>query len=124
MVYDLILLIAVLLLATAPLLLLTGGRAIAHGNLLYDGWLLLVCWGYFCWQWVHGGQTLGMKAWRVRVVRRNHETLRWSHASLRFLHALFLLLPLGAGLWWMIVDRDRLALYDRTSGTALFHYRS
>ena len=35
----------------------------------FRGWLLAVIWGFFAYFWTHGGQTLGMRAWRLRLVR-------------------------------------------------------
>ena len=52
---------------------LTGGEAIttsrrrAIGAYLYRGWLLAVAFGYFGFCWVRGGQTLGSRAWRIRL---------------------------------------------------------
>ncbi|MGQ0698647.1 MAG: RDD family protein [Panacagrimonas sp.] len=39
---------------------------------------------FFGWFWVHGGQTLGMHAWRLRVRRVDGSALRWPIAAVRF----------------------------------------
>jgi len=116
-IYDTLLLLAVLFLATLLALPLTGGEAVRAGNPLFRTYLLLVAFFYFAVPWVRTGQTLGLKSWRLRVERLDGGPLTWWHALLRFLAAIPSLLLLGLGLLWMLVDRDRLTVYDRWSGT-------
>jgi uncharacterized RDD family membrane protein YckC len=40
--------------------------------------------GFFGWFWVHGGQTLGMRAWRLQVRRLDGAALRWPIATVRY----------------------------------------
>jgi uncharacterized RDD family membrane protein YckC len=40
--------------------------------------------GFFGWFWVHGGQTLGMRAWRLQVRRLDGAALRWPIAAVRY----------------------------------------
>jgi uncharacterized RDD family membrane protein YckC len=47
-------------------------------------YLFLVGLGFFGWSWTHGGQTLGMRSWRLRVLRADGAPLRWLDASLRY----------------------------------------
>ena len=118
MFYDSLLLVSVLFLATLAVLPLTGGEAIVD-NALYDAYITLVLFLYFAWHWVHKGQTLGMKAWHLRVVQEDHQPLTWWHALLRFMLAIVSLAPLGLGLWWVWVDREKMAWHDRASGTRI-----
>lgn len=48
--------------------------------------LMLFCvgLGFFGWFWVHGGQTLGMRAWRLQVRRLDGASLRWPVAAVRY----------------------------------------
>lgn len=39
---------------------------------------------FFGWSWARGGQTLGMRAWRLQVRRLDGSPLRWPIAILRF----------------------------------------
>jgi uncharacterized RDD family membrane protein YckC len=77
--------------------------------------LLLVMGVYFLVQWLHGGQTLAMKTWRLRLVTSDGRPLGWRQALLRYLVAC-LLLGLG-GVIWAVFDRQRLFLQDRLAGT-------
>lgn len=119
--YDSLLVLAVLMLATLLLLPLTGGQAINPGNHAYTLYLLAVGFAFFGGFWTHGGQTLGMRAWRLRVVSLDNRPLTWQQALYRYLAAILSWLPLGLGFWWQWLDREGLTLHDRLSGTQLIH---
>ncbi len=124
--YDAVLLAALLMLATALLIIpydLLAARPYPHGDWLYrtllQGYLIAVIAGFYIYFWTHGGQTLGMSAWRLRVVGADGEPLTANDALRRLGWATLSLLPAGLGLWWSLVDRDHLAWHDRRSGTRL-----
>lgn len=118
-VYDTLLLIGILFLATALTLPLTGGTAIARGNPYYSGYLILICFLFFGWFWTHGGQTLGMRAWKIRVQRTNGLGISWTQALLRFVGAIISWLALGLGFFWMLADPRKQTWHDRFSGTVV-----
>lgn len=87
-------------------------------------WLLWIgCWlvtaAYVLVSWRRGGQTLGMRAWRLRVVEAGGGQPSWRALWLRFLVGHASLLLGGLGFWWAWFDRDKLAWHDRASGTRL-----
>ncbi len=124
--YDGLLLFAVLFAGTAALLPLTGGRAVAPGSGWYQAYLLALSFLYFGWFWTHGGQTLGMRAWRLRLRVRGHDEgrLPWRWALARFLTAGLSWAALGLGFAWALWDPERLTWHDRLSGTMLVLERS
>lgn len=120
--YDALLITALLMVVTGLVLLLTGGRAIAVESpdwwkLGYRLLLVAVCCAYFGVFWTHGGQTLGMLAWKIRVVRDNGASLRWRDVGVRLAGALLSWLAAGLGYLWLLIDRDRLTWHDRLSAT-------
>jgi len=119
LVYDALLLFAVLFVATIPVLVVTGGQAVGPNQSAFTAWLLGVSYLYLGWCWTRSGQTLGMRAWRMRVRTRNGARLGWGGALARFAAGLVSIGAAGVGLLWVAVDRDRLSLHDRLSGTAL-----
>ena len=119
LVYDSLLLFAVLFAATAPVLIATGGRAVSPNEPVFTAYLLAVSYVYFGWCWTRGGQTLGMRAWRMRVRTRDGKPLGWRRSLLRFAAATVSIGAAGAGLFWVAFDRDRMSLHDRFSGTVL-----
>ncbi|QKT04552.1 RDD family protein [Ectothiorhodospiraceae bacterium 2226] len=116
--YDALLLIAVWMGAAALVLAFTGG-AVSPGNPLFQTYLLLVTFAFFAWFWMHGGQTLGMRAWRVRLRRRDGGPLTLYHVLLRFMVAIGSWLALGLGFLWALVDKEGLTWHDRYSETEL-----
>lgn len=114
--YDSLLLIALLMLATALAFWLKGGVVPAQ-SLFFRLYLLLVAGLFFVGFWAGNGQTLGMQSWRLRVQRRDGRALGWWRALWRFLLALPSVGLFGIGLLWILIDPERLALHDRLSGS-------
>jgi len=122
--YDILLLFSILFIATALLLPLTGGEAIQNGNPLFSTYLFFICFFFYGWFWTHGGQTLGMRAWKIRVQQRNGGDITWWQAMQRFLVAIVSWLALGLGFLWMLIDRDKMTWHDRYSETVLVRVNS
>jgi len=86
-----------------------------HAFQLY---LYAICVLYFTWFWTHGGQTLGLRTWRLRVMAADGcSEVDWRSALLRALAAQLSWLALGLGYLWALWDRDGLTWHDRLSGT-------
>ncbi|HVK51645.1 MAG TPA: RDD family protein [Pseudoxanthomonas sp.] len=85
--------------------------------------LWLVCWGvtglYATISWRRGGQTLGMRPWRTRVIDAGGGQPSGRALWLRFAVATLSLLAGGLGFWWAWWDPQRLTWHDRASGTRL-----
>ena len=126
LIYDALLIAALLMVFTAVALLFTRGHAVLTGTVgawayLYRAGLVGVIGAYFVFNWVHSGQTLGMRAWRLHAVDRHGKRLTLKLAALRFGCAVLAWMPVGLGVLWMYFDRERLALHDRLSGTRIVH---
>jgi uncharacterized RDD family membrane protein YckC len=74
---------------------------------------------FYGWFWTHGGQTLGMRAWRIKALQVNGEPMTWRRSIVRVMAAHLSLLVLGLGYLWMLVDRERLTWHDRLSNSRL-----
>jgi len=93
-------------------------------NIAWPGWALwghvfIVIGAYFAWYWRHGGQTLAMQTWKIRLSTPSGTTPTLAQLALRYFLAWPSLIFLGAGLFWAIFDRDRQFLHDRLAGTRL-----
>ncbi|MBT8447240.1 MAG: RDD family protein [Gammaproteobacteria bacterium] len=122
MLYDSLILIALWWLVSAAFLLFTGGEAVGKSSPLYHLHqlaLALTTLLFFAGFWSHGGQTLGMRAWRFKVIGIDGAPLGFGAALKRAAAALLSLAPAGLGFWWALVDRDRLAWHDRLSSSKL-----
>lgn len=120
--YDWLLLIAVLALFTAFVLAVRGGSAVAPSTSWFQVSLVAVAVMFFAWFWTHGGQTLGMRAWRIRVVRDDGGALSWRDALLRVLAASLATLPLGLGFFWCLIDANGRCWHDRVTHTRVVRY--
>lgn len=101
-VYDSLLLAGVLIFASAVawglMAVLLGSEAVTlhnplRGNPFFQTYLLLVCFFFYGGSWVRGGQTLGMRAWRLQIRRRDGQGMSWWQALSRFLTAALWLAP-------------------------------
>ena len=117
--YELLILVALVFIATLPFSYIFGDATQGWKRHLLQAWVVFVVAAYFTWFWTRGGQTLPMKTWRFRVVRADGAPLTRLLALHRFALALLGLLALGLGFLWALVDRDRQFLHDRLAGTAL-----
>lgn len=118
--YDSLLLFGVLYLASLPLPMIAQDiNQLWWVRLLTQTYLVLVCLLFFGWFWVHGGQTLGMRAWRLKVTNLDGSPITWRSAISRFFAAMLSWLALGLGFFWILFDKESRAWHDRLSKTIL-----
>jgi uncharacterized RDD family membrane protein YckC len=86
----------------------------APGAIFQIGWLLLIA-GFYIYFWQHGGQTLGMRAWRIQLVNKSGAPLSFQQSLIRCLVAPFSLAFGGLGYWWAFWDKDGQTWHDRAS---------
>jgi uncharacterized RDD family membrane protein YckC len=84
---------------------------------VYRAGLVGVIAGYYILNWMRSGQTLGMRAWRLRAVTDTGKPLRGRAAVLRFVCGVLAWPPAGLGVLWLYLDPDHLAIHDRLSKT-------
>lgn len=124
MFYDGLLLFSVLFFASLILLPLSVDTAVESGNPVYNFFLLAIGYLYFCWQWVSGRQTLGMRCWHIYAVSVSGENLDWKQASLRFVVAVLSLVVFGLGFVWSVFEKNKLAWHDSLSHSRLIVKRN
>jgi uncharacterized RDD family membrane protein YckC len=72
-VYDTLLVVAVMIVATIPFLPFLHGKVIVAKEVgaiayLYNVWQIAIVFVFFGYFWTQKGRTLGMQAWRLRIV--------------------------------------------------------
>ncbi|PJG59892.1 RDD family protein [Aeromonas cavernicola] len=58
-------------------------------SLIYTAWLAVVGFGFYGWFWTRAGQTLGMRAWRLRIQNKDGSPIRVTQALIRLATAAF-----------------------------------
>ncbi|MGB5256043.1 MAG: RDD family protein [Woeseiaceae bacterium] len=123
MLYDTLLVVALLMLATLPFVAIRGGEPVETGdNLLYQLVLVGIVFAFFVGFWSRSGRTLGMQSWGLQLETRDGQVPSLATASLRFFAALLSLIPLGLGFVWQLWDKESLTWHDRISKTRLVYY--
>ena len=125
-VYDLFLLIALLFIATAVAMIATNGEAIEPGQAIYPFYLLYllaISFVFFGWFWTHGGQTLGLKTWKIRVQQENGQPITWTLALIRFVTAVASWSAIGLGYLWALFDPKKRSWHDIASRCVLVDLR-
>ena len=120
--YDGFLLIAILFIVTGAATALNHGKAIEPEDDFYPFFVIIVfmlIYLYFSWFWIHGGQTLGMKTWRIRLVHIDDKGINWKIATIRFIAALLSWGTFMLGFLWSLVDRKKRCWHDIISKTEL-----
>ncbi len=125
--YDCFLLIAILFIVTAIGNALNNGEAIEPDNALYPIYVLtifILCYLYFAWFWIHGGQSLGMKTWRIQLRSVDDCKIGWKTTTIRFVSALFSWGFFGIGFLWALFDKKNRCWHDLASNTVIIDLRS
>ena len=124
--YDSFLLIAILFIVSGIAIALNQGAAIESNNTFYPLYVIIVfglSYLYFAWFWIHGGQTLGMKTWRIQLHSANNKKISWKIASIRFFGALLSWAGGGLGFIWAFIDKKNRCWHDLLSHTELLDLR-
>ncbi|MDR0736745.1 MAG: RDD family protein [Zoogloeaceae bacterium] len=118
--YESLLLLAVLAVGLLlPYILLGALAKVAAAPWVQRAHCFILLGAYFIGFWLHGGQTLAMRTWRLKLIDQGGGRLRPMQALLRYLAAWPSVLFLGIGLLWRFVDPDKQFLHDRIAGTRL-----
>jgi uncharacterized RDD family membrane protein YckC len=124
LIYDSLLLAALLLAYTGIVVAIRGGGLSAgsgYGWYLYRAGELAIVAGYYVVNWIRSGQTLGMRAWNLRTVSDTGGPLRLGRALWRCVCGFLAWAPAALGVLWLYADPERLALHDRLSATRVLH---
>lgn len=119
LVYDSFIVFSFLLLLTTLALIANNGQSLLAYRVYFLAYLIVGTGLFLSWFWYRSGQTLGMLAWKIRLVDTQGKPLLWSKALWRY----FLTIPSLAfgciGLLWCFFDKEKQSLHDRLGGTRL-----
>ena len=121
MLYDSMLIFAILFVATAVAIAFNRGEAI-EASPLFNLYLLLTVFTFYAWFWRKSGQTLGMRVWKIKLVSEFGGNPSWGISYLRLVFALLSILCIGMGYWWRLFKPY--TWHDRLSQTRVIDVSS
>lgn len=119
MVYDGLVVIALLLLATALALLAGFDQVSAGKDPLFTLYLVAVWFLYLAWFWHRGGMTVGMRTWHVAIEREDGQRPGWGQCLVRFLTSFVSAACIGLGFAWSLFEPQNRTWHDLLSRTRL-----
>jgi len=115
--YDLFPITGVFILTSLIVMLVRNGTIVDQHTLWFDILILLELVLYYSYSWKIGGQTLGMRAWKIKIVPNNvnQSNLTWFQAIFRFLIGVLSTILIGAGLFWKLISKNNQSWMDISS---------
>jgi uncharacterized RDD family membrane protein YckC len=101
MIYDSLLIIAILFISTAIALIFNDGKAF-ESSPIFSFYLVLIIFIFYSWFWKKSGQTLGMRVWKIRIISELGGNPSWAICFLRLTFALLSIACFGIGYWWRL----------------------
>ena len=95
------------------------GRSI--GSAIFIIHCLTVSFLFYGWFWTHGGQTLGMRAWNLYLIKPDGKFIDWKIAAVRYLGAILSWAVAGLGFTWILLNKQKLAWHDKLSNTQIVY---
>jgi len=87
------------------------------GGLFFYCSLLVMVYGFFGFFWTRSGQTLGMQAWRIKIVTPDNQLITPWQSIIRFAVAIPALALAGIGLLWALIDGQKRSWQDLASSS-------
>lgn len=78
--------------------------------------LVLISFSFSSYFWLKNQQTLGMQAWRLKIVNKSGERPTLKEVTWRFITVL---LSVGVGTLWCLFDKEKRALQDIITPTEI-----
>ena len=117
LLYDTLLVVGIWFVIGGVGVIFNGGEGVNENNPFLPAILFVVTFWFNAHFWRRGGQTLGMRSWRLRLLNKHGKPLSLTQCLLRYLGAIASLLSCGLGYLWLLVDKEGLTWQDRLSDT-------
>ncbi len=117
-VYDIFPILGILILTSGTILVFRSGNDVQP----YTWWFILITYLevalYYIYSWKIGGQTIGMKAWKIKLKSLNEqEQITWAQSTFRFIAGVVSTLLLGAGIFWKLFSNEQKSWMDLISSS-------
>jgi len=119
MLYDALLIVAIWMATLLAWVIANDGDAVA--GLLVQAVLAMELVGFYLYFWSRQGQTLGMTAWRIKLVDTDGRQPTLRQLGIRLAAAPLSAGAVGLGYLWLYVGDARQTWHDRLSKTMVVH---
>lgn len=120
MTYDAVIILGLLLVAAAVASPFDSGSQHALRDPVYTFYLVMIWFIYLSYCWINGGMTLGMRAWRLRLLADDGTTIDWKFCLLRFVCSLLAMTAFGLGFLWSLFESRRRCWHDLASHSGIY----
>ena len=118
-VYDLFPVIGILIVTSGITLIFRGGEGVKAYTVWFQALIICEIALYYIYFWKIGGQTIGMKAWKIKIQSNDSSLFQitWQQAFMRFLIGLVSTALLGLGLFWKLTSKNNSSWMDKVSSS-------
>ena len=95
------------------------GRTV--GSIIFIIHCVTVSFIFYGWFWTHGGQTLGMRAWNLYLIKPDGKFIDWKIAAIRYCAAIISWAAAGLGFTWILLNKKKLTWHDAISNTQIVY---
>jgi len=113
-IYDIFPILGILLVTSLIIILVRKGAEVEPNTLWFQLLLSAEVFLYYTYSWKNGGQTLGMRAWKIKIQPNGHDSSWWL-LSIRFFAGVLSTACLGLGIWWQYIDVKNRSWMDLVS---------
>lgn len=99
---------------------ITGNDDITKGLWIFQLSIVLVVYSYYAFFWLKGGQTVGMKAWKLILQPYNDKPLSAQKAAIRLFTSWLSISLFGLGYFWRFTNNNKLTWHDLASQTKIW----
>ncbi len=122
-VYDIFPVLGILIVTSGTTLILRSGNEVQAHTWWFQVFIFCEIALYYIYFWKVGGQTIGMKAWKIHIKPNdeNQPQLSWKQASMRFVFGVFSTALLGLGLFWKFFSKEDKSWMDLVSASHTYY---
>jgi uncharacterized RDD family membrane protein YckC len=121
LIYDSLVIVGIVLFLTLVLVLFNGSYAESGSFASFLQFFILIFSGpiFYSYFWLNKGQTIGMQAWKIRLISINETKLNAKQTFIRCLISVISFLFFGIGYFWILYDKNNLSWSDIVTKTKI-----
>ena len=122
LIYDSLVVVGIILFLTLLLVILNGGYADPSSLISLVQIFITICSGpiFYSYFWLaNNGQTIGMQAWKMRLISSDNSKLKIKQVLFRCLVSTLSFVCLGLGYFWILFNKNNISWSDIVTKTKI-----